>query len=174
MTVLARFGRRPGARGFGDRTDAERIADCAQESGGANADGSARIRSMRTRGADWGRGWAKWVICSLRVFGILLALCGAGICLSAQEPGPAAARTTIVIYSDGPMADSAWALLFAELRKEAETEGRDIPDLEAAPQLLRGIDVVPGQWTENPIGVKLLGDVQPPVGLGLFPAGARV
>src|SRR5258708_2308489 len=138
MALVQTFGGTD-VHGCGDCPHAEGIVDCAQEPGGANAAHSASIRSMTMRGADRGRSRARWAISGLRRFGVLLALCRTGISLSAQEPGPAAARTTIVILSDGPMADSAWALLFSELRREAATDARDIPVLDTDPKLVRGM-----------------------------------
>ena len=109
---------------------------------------------------------------SLRTFGVLLALCWAAKSASALAPGLGGPKTTLVIITDRPMADSLWTVLFAELRKEAAAEARSLSALDADPQLVKGADVVPGQLMDNPIVVKLHGDCRPPAGLRAFPSSA--
>jgi hypothetical protein len=110
--------------------------------------------------------------CSLKVLWCLLVFASATVSISALAPGIGGPKTTLVIFSDRPMGDSQWAVLFARLRREAAAEARKIASLDADPQLVRGIDVVPGQLMENPIVVKLHGDCRPAVGVHAFPSEA--
>lgn len=110
----------------------------------------------------------------LWIVGALLAVSSISTSATAMAPGVGGPKTTLVIFSDRPMAEPAWASLFAELRRLAVAAARDFPLLEPDPQLVRGIDLVPGQLMDNPIVVKLHGDCRPPSSVQAFPAGAAL
>lgn len=107
-----------------------------------------------------------------RLFWVLLLLLLAAGRTSAVAPGVGGPKTTLVIFSDHPVAESGWAALFAQLRRGAAIESHNFPSLDPDPEIVRGIDVVPGRLTENPIVVKLHGDCAPPVGVRPFPSEA--
>ena len=136
-----------------------RGAHCAQETGGMIAPASTSIQSMTWFGIDRGRRGA-----SLWVLAVILALGWATRPAAALAPGVGGSKTTLVVFSDRPIAPSAWTSLFAELRKALSIEGSSFAALDTAPELLRGVDVVPGHLMENPIVVKMHGDCRPPAG----------
>jgi hypothetical protein len=130
------------------------------------------MQNMRTKRASRETTRTQTVRRILPVLWTLLALSGSAKSAPALAPGMGGPKTTIVIFSDRPMAEPVWATLFAQLRHEAVAEARSTPGLDADPQLLKGIEVVPGTLTENPIVVKLHGDCRPPVGVRAFPSDA--
>ena len=127
---------------------------------------------MTTPGGFRGRDTKAWLPYALRFFAALISLYCAPCVLFALAPGLTAPRTTFVVFSDRPMTESAWASLFAELRREAASVAHTISALDDDPQLLKGLDVVPGQLIDNPIVVKLRGDCQAPARVRPFPSGA--
>ncbi|KAA6463152.1 hypothetical protein DYQ86_07450 [Acidobacteria bacterium AB60] len=109
---------------------------------------------------------------TVRALGLFLTFMGAAGCAFGVAPGVAGPKTTLVVFSDRPLAGPAWSGLFAELRREATAESRSFPILDPDPEVVRGLDVVAGQLTENPIVVKLHGDCNAPVGVRSFPSDA--
>jgi len=67
-------------------------------------------------------------------------------------------HSTLVIFADRPMQDSAWLQLFAALRASLPAAEAEEARLDPAPELLRGDRIVPGIVVEAPIAIYLHGD----------------
>ena len=149
-------------------------ADCAQDPGGGVLPASANMLGMTTPRTRCQTRPAHAQRRSLGALSVLLAFGSAAGSAFAMAPGVAGPKTTIVIFSDRPMPDSAWTGLFAQLRREASLQARTLQVLDGDPQLVKGTDVVPGQTMDNPIVVKLHGECRAPAGTRPSPSSGAL
>lgn len=67
-------------------------------------------------------------------------------------------HTTVVVFADQKLPDDQWQSLFAALRKNLPSAANEHKSMDAAPNFMRGDEVVPGLKVDQSITVYLHGD----------------